>query len=70
MTIERTVQQCRWAEPTLFLDAPWWLMAWDFPWSCQSAGTPAPVNDTAVCAHCVRWAPRLGKPASPDSVSR
>jgi hypothetical protein len=58
MTVERNVQQCRYAEATLFLAAPMWLDAWQFPWSCRSTGTSKPIADTRVCSECDRWVPR------------
>jgi hypothetical protein len=58
MSEPHTVQRCRWAEPTLFQKAPYWIAAEDYPWSCQADGTPRPVADTLVCLTCGRWAAR------------
>jgi hypothetical protein len=58
MKIDRNVQQCRWAEATLFLAAPQWLDAWDYPWSCRSSGAFRPIPDTRVCRTCERWQAR------------
>lgn len=58
MRLDHNVQQCRWAESTLFLSAPEWLQAWDYPWSCRASGGFRPVADTRVCATCERWQPR------------
>lgn len=53
----RTVQYCRWAEPTLFVVHPYWTDAEAFPWSCHADGRPRPVEDTEKCGVCVRWQP-------------
>ena len=58
MTIPRTVQHCRWAEPTLFVMAPNWTDAWAYPWSCRAGGAAHVVVDTRVCETCVRWVER------------
>jgi len=54
----RTIQRCRWAEPTLFLTAPLWTAAEEYPWSCRRDGLPRPVDDTAGCRTCGRWEAR------------
>jgi hypothetical protein len=53
-----TVQRCRWAEPTLFQKNPLWTAADQYPWTCLSSGEPRPVEDTAVCTTCGKWASR------------
>lgn len=59
MRIERhDIQHCRWAEQTLLLAEPYWLNAWDFPWSCRRDGEPRSVEDTRACRSCVRWESR------------
>lgn len=58
MADSRTVQHCRWAEPTLFQDSPFWTAFEDYPWSCRADGVAKPVEDTERCATCGRWAPR------------
>jgi hypothetical protein len=58
MSDARTVQNCRWAEPTLFLVSPLWTAAEDYPWSCRRDGAPAPVSDPTACQTCPRWEPR------------
>ncbi len=56
MSAERKdIQHCRWADQTLLLDEPYWLNAWDFPWSCHRNGNPRPVEDTRDCRTCARW---------------
>ncbi len=51
----KDIQHCRWADQTLLLDEPYWLNAWDFPWSCHRTGEPHPVEDTRECRTCARW---------------
>ena len=63
MSEPRTVQRCRWAEPTLFQKAPFWTAAEDYPWSCKADGESHPVVDTLVCKTCGRWAARDPKQA-------
>ena len=58
MKCEHNVRQCRWAEQTLHLGAPLWLDAWEYPWSCRSAGTYRPIADTRLCLECHRWVSR------------
>ncbi len=58
MKLDHSVQQCRWAESTLFLAAPLWLDAWSYPWSCRSSGAFKPVTDTRSCRSCDRWQAR------------
>lgn len=70
MSAERKdIQHCRWADQTLLLDEPYWLNAWDFPWSCHRNGTPHPVEDTRECRTCARWERRdvdTGTSGRPD----
>ena len=61
MAERRGVQNCRWAEPTLFLDNPSWIEAVSYEWSCRVDGDPVPVVDTDRCATCDRWVPRSGR---------
>jgi hypothetical protein len=58
MADPRTVQYCRWAEPTLFVVHPYWTAAEEFPWSCHADGCPRPVEDTEKCCACGRWQPK------------
>jgi hypothetical protein len=58
MADPRSVQRCRWAEPTLFVDEPLWTEAEAFPWTCRADGDPHVVEDTTYCATCGRWVPR------------
>ena len=54
----RSIQRCRWAEPTLFLVNPLWTAAEEYPWSCRRDGVPRAVPDTTACAICPRWEER------------
>jgi hypothetical protein len=58
MTDDRTIQRCRWAEPTLFLANPLWMAAEEYPWSCRRDGAPHTVADTTACRDCARWQAR------------
>jgi hypothetical protein len=58
MADPRTVQRCRWAEPTLFVAEPIWTEAEQYPWTCRAEGPPHVVEDTTLCATCGRWVPR------------
>lgn len=58
MTDPRTVQRCRFAEPTLLAPEPIWTEAEAYPWTCRAEGPPHLVEDTARCATCGRWMPR------------
>jgi hypothetical protein len=60
---------CRWATPTLFLNAPVWLYAWDCPWTCVRAHGPRLLTTTEICAACPRWEPRVEGSAELDQVS-
>jgi hypothetical protein len=62
MKKDHNVQQCRWAESTLFLEAPRWLDAWDYPWSCRCKEGYRPLEDTRVCPTCERWEAREEEP--------
>ena len=55
---KHTPQNCRWAEPTLYLPFPCWLEAWNMPWSCRRDGSPRLIETTAQCNICPRFEPR------------
>ena len=55
---------CRWATPTLLLEAPWWLDAWDFPWTCVRDPVPHPLPTTDICILCSRWEPHHAQQAT------
>jgi len=55
---KQTPQNCRWAEPTLFVAFPYWLESWERPWSCRRDKTPHVIGDADECASCDRWEPR------------
>jgi hypothetical protein len=54
---EDVARRCRWAAPTLFLDAPYWMAAESFPWSCTRNAAPRPLPTTEECATCGRFEP-------------
>jgi hypothetical protein len=55
---KRTAQNCRWAEPSLFMPLPYWMDVWDGPWTCVREPTPRVLESTAECAKCPRWEQR------------
>ncbi len=65
MTTEQHAATCRWALPTLFLAAPWWLESENRPWTCLRDLTPRVLTSTDVCAVCPRWESR--QPAAAGS---
>ena len=56
---------CRWAKATLFLPPPFWLEAWDCPWTCTRDAIPRVLETTQPCAGCPRWEPRLNEERQP-----
>lgn len=46
---------CRWAQPTLFCEPPFWLYAWDAPWTCVRTAAPRLLGTTEPCGRCPRW---------------
>lgn len=58
METRRLPQTCRWAQPTLFLPLPYWLEAWNTPWTCERDGVPRHLESTHECADCPRFEPR------------
>jgi hypothetical protein len=55
MNTKQSVTTCRWATPTLFLDAPYWFEAETFPWTCTRDVPLRVLGTTARCARCRRW---------------
>jgi hypothetical protein len=55
MNTKQSVTTCRWARPTLFLDAPYWFEADTYPWACTCDPTMRVLRTTARCASCRRW---------------
>ena len=49
MDDKHSAANCRWAKPTLFLPLPFWLEAWDYPWTCTRDEIPRFRDDRAVC---------------------
>jgi hypothetical protein len=63
--------RCRWATPTVFLDAPYWVEAEARPWACIRGGEPRPLATTDECRMCPRFEPArpypiVLKPEWPD----
>ena len=54
----RAPQSCHWGEPTLFLAHPFWLSAWDAPWSCSCPAHTGPLELTDTCTRCPDWKAR------------
>jgi hypothetical protein len=55
MPTTRIAPNCRWAEPTLFLQFPLWMAAEDYPWSCSRDGDHRMLATTTTCHTCRRW---------------
>jgi hypothetical protein len=55
MTSSKHTSTCRWAIPTLFLNPPIWLYAWDASWTCVHDGEPRVLGSTECCATCGLW---------------
>ena len=58
MNPTHTPQRCRWAMPTLDLPLPYWLDAWDSPWSCRRDPNPRVLESSLDCQACPRWEER------------
>lgn len=54
----RSASTCRWAMPTLFLQAPFWFESEHAPWTCLRDAAPQVLTSTEPCALCPRWEPR------------
>lgn len=59
---------CRWAEPTLFMPAPFWFEAESSPWTCVREAIPNVLPTTVKCADCARWQPRTPRRSAPPAV--
>ena len=46
---------CRFATPTLFLQWPYWLDSWSWPWSCTKDGRLRLLLSDAACRNCSLW---------------
>ena len=58
MESNRSASNCKWAQPTVFLPLPYWINAWDTPWTCERDGHLRHIADTSECANCPRWEAR------------
>jgi hypothetical protein len=71
MNSNRQASSCRWAIPTLLVDAPLWLYAWDAPWACVCDDEPRVLGTTHRCATCGRWEPPAeAAPATAHAAAR
>lgn len=64
MLTVKSASNCRWAVQTMWLDAPLWLDAWMYPWSCVRDSDARPLESTDECRSCPRWQPH-GATATP-----
>jgi hypothetical protein len=46
------VQDCHWSVPTLLMPRPYWLSAWDDPWSCWNDRDIKVLPSTEGCQNC------------------
>jgi hypothetical protein len=46
------VQDCHWSVPTLLMPRPYWLAAWDDPWSCWNDRDVKVLQTTDACQNC------------------
>jgi hypothetical protein len=53
MEQKRMPQTCRWAEPTLFLPMPYWLDAWEQPWTCHGNQNRRLIDAPDACGTCL-----------------
>jgi len=53
------VQDCCWSVPTLLMPRPYWLSAWDAPWSCWNERAIAVLTSTEGCEICPLWRARV-----------
>jgi hypothetical protein len=52
---QHSASTCRWATPTLFLQAPFWFEAENAPWTCVRDAAPRLLDTAEPCATCLRW---------------
>jgi hypothetical protein len=64
---KRSAATCRWATPTLFLQAPYWFEAENSPWACVRDIAPRVLSMTDQCAVCSRWELRRDETAFRDA---
>ena len=58
LPMSHTPQSCHWSVPTLFMPRPYWLSAWDSPWTCWNDGAIWELTSTDRCLECPLWKPR------------
>jgi hypothetical protein len=61
------VQDCHWSVPTLLMPRPYWLSAWDDPWSCWNDRDVKVLPSTDGCQNCPMFRERAhdARPARP-----
>ena len=65
---EQSTHSCHWSVPTLLMPWPYWLSAWDDPWSCWNGGDIWLLTSTDRCRSCPLWQPRRVDHGHPDAV--
>ena len=58
LPMRHTPQSCHWSVPTLLMPRPYWLLAWDTPWTCWNDRAIWVLESTDTCANCPLWKPR------------
>ena len=64
--MERNITRCRWSTPTLFLQWPYWLDAWTWPWTCSYEGQPTLTSGSELCRNCTHWEMRPAGALPPE----
>lgn len=67
---KRQASTCRFATPTLFLPAPYWLDAEAAPWTCIRGAVPHLLLTTDPCESCPHWEPAGRAAEDPDAPDR
>lgn len=57
MAHAHSVPTCRWGQPTLQLQRPYWFEAAGYDWSCTRESLPRLLPDPSVCQTCAAWVP-------------
>lgn len=70
MQDKQSAASCRWATPTLFVAAPVWYVAEEYPWTCLRDGVPRPLATTEACEECPRWEQEPTRAAHPFGEAR
>ena len=59
---------CHWSVPTLLMPRPFWLSAWDSPWSCWNGREILVLTSTEGCPQCPLWEPRRVAHGHKDAI--